>query len=190
MKRRTIVAGYSLAALLLSALSLQQFVQYRQAASLRQTIAAVPESLSPEQYAALRNETSHSSAPELQLTYANALLEADHLDEGEAILSVLIQQDQRPQIAEAATFNLANAYLEQALATQPGSGRHRSLTELAKQRYRELLSHRPEHWDARYNLEVALRLIPETETYEVDERGKPIKSVSVVFPGFEDRELP
>ena len=35
------------------------------------------------------------------------------------------------------------------------------LVELAKQDYRSALKQQPEFWDARFNLEVALRLVPE-----------------------------
>jgi mxaK protein len=38
------------------------------------------------------------------------------------------------------------------------------LVELAKQNYRDLLRDDPNQWDARYNLESALRLAPDTDT--------------------------
>lgn len=51
------------------------------------------------------------------------------------------------------------------------------LVELAKTGFRELLQDTPEHWDARYNLEVALRLLPdavaEPELDEVNPERSP-----------------
>ena len=58
--------------------------------------------------------------------------------------------------------------MRQAMAVQnsPNPGQAVTLIELAKQGYRELLRNDPEHWDARYNLERAQRLLPEPE--EID----------------------
>src|SRR5690606_41486529 len=44
------------------------------------------------------------------------------------------------------------------------SARWLPMIELAKQSYRTLLRERPSEWDARYNLELALRLAPELES--------------------------
>lgn len=70
-------------------------------------------------------------------------------------------------IGEAALYNSGNLYLRQTLALRAGGAEGAEtqampLLELAKQSYRDLLRRNPAHWDAKYNLERALRLAPET----------------------------
>ena len=71
-------------------------------------------------------------------------------------------------LGHSARYNAANLLMRQAMAVQnsPNPGQAVTLIELAKQGYRELLRNDPEHWDARYNLERAQRLLPEPE--EID----------------------
>jgi mxaK protein len=54
-------------------------------------------------------------------------------------------------------------YLREAIAAGAGNPiASAPLVELAKNRYRELLRAKPDDWDARYNLERALWLQPES----------------------------
>ena len=69
------------------------------------------------------------------------------------------------------------------------AGGSRTLVELAKQGYRELLRLEPDYWPARYNLEQALRLAPETVD-SIDSASDPVKRVDVIVPDFENRDLP
>lgn len=190
MKRRYVITGFATVALLSGAISALQFMQLRERESVNRMVSAVPATMTPQQFGNETASHAHSQPAEVLFARTTALLNGGYLDLAEKSLGVLSQQNDKPQLALAARYNLATGYLQEALNADRSSGRHRSLLELAKQRYRDLLSEYPDHWDARYNLELALRLAPETESYEVDERGKPIKSVSVIFPGFEDRELP
>ncbi len=188
MKRRHVTAGFVAVSLAASALSVSQWLKLRHSQSVNTAIQAVPSTLDADRFA--DTESDSDQALEVRFTRATALLNGGGLELAEKHLSVMTNDEEHPDIALAAQFNLANGYLREALDTSESSGQYRSLIELAKQRYRDLLAMSPEHWDTRYNLELALRLAPEKETYEVDDKGKPIKSVSVVFPGFEDRELP
>jgi mxaK protein len=81
----------------------------------------------------------------------NAYRELEHVEED--------------RVRRDAKFNSATLYLEQALAAQAGADPSAALTlvELAKQSYRELLREDPGDWDARYDLERALRLAPDAE---------------------------
>lgn len=66
-------------------------------------------------------------------------------------------------LAGAARYNIGNLFLAEALrARQAGDG-HAALPylELAKQAYRDTLRAEPGRFEARYNLERALRLLPE-----------------------------
>ena len=71
-------------------------------------------------------------------------------------------------------FNLATLYLERAIGSV-GDGRDVSLPliELAKETFRQLLRHESGDWDAKYNLELAIRLSPEPEDEEVEETITP-----------------
>lgn len=76
-----------------------------------------------------------------------------------------LETSSRLQLRTDARFNSANLYFQQALAARTGADPSRSLAlmELAKQSYRELLRERSDDWDARYNLERALRAAPDPE---------------------------
>ena len=76
-----------------------------------------------------------------------------------------IDGSRREELVAAARFNAANIYLRwaQDLHAQEGIRQAMPLVELAKQSYRDLLRTRADYWDARYNLERALRLFPESD---------------------------
>ena len=190
MKRQHVLAGYAAVSLLLSGLATHQWMLLRHHSAVNAAVAAVPEVLDNEAFNTLLEQTDSQQPAALRFARASALSRGGELDLAESHLAELMQLDEPALLAAAARYNLANGYLREALRSDPASGRYRSLLELAKQRYRDLLERQPDHWPARFNLELALRLVPEEETYEVDDKGKPIKSVSVIFPGFEDRELP
>jgi mxaK protein len=73
-----------------------------------------------------------------------------------------------PQLGASARYNSANLLLRQAMqlrdSAQPGQAI--AYFELAKEGYRALLRLEPGHWDARYNLERALRLQPDADPAE------------------------
>jgi mxaK protein len=60
-----------------------------------------------------------------------------------------------------AYFNRGNINLREALKLSSSDGRQIPLVELAKQDYRSALALDSSMWNARYNLEVALRVVPE-----------------------------
>jgi len=77
-------------------------------------------------------------------------------------------QDGGGPLARAALYNAANLHLQQAIALKKkGSdaalGALITPAELAKQSYREVLRRDPGDWDARFNLERALRVLPEQD---------------------------
>ncbi len=65
------------------------------------------------------------------------------------------------EIGRAALFDLGNAYLRQGAGAAVDAPRSPPMIEQAKAYYRALLRVAPDDWDARYNLERALRLAPE-----------------------------
>jgi mxaK protein len=68
-------------------------------------------------------------------------------------------------LAGAARYNIGNLFLAEALRARRDGEEHAALPylELAKQAYRESLRREPGRFEARYNLERALRLAPEGE---------------------------
>jgi mxaK protein len=54
-------------------------------------------------------------------------------------------------------------YLREGAGETASTVRSLPMIEQAKARYRALLRVAPDDWDARYNLERALRLVPETQ---------------------------
>ena len=60
---------------------------------------------------------------------------------------------------------MGNTYLQQASLIDLDSDADLALPliELAKISYREVLSINSQHWDAKYNLERALQLLPDTK---------------------------
>jgi mxaK protein len=76
-----------------------------------------------------------------------------------------LDQAPQPRLRRDAKYNSATLYLKEAMAAGAAADPSAALTlvELAKQSYRELLREDPDDWDARYNLERALRLAPDAE---------------------------
>ena len=73
-----------------------------------------------------------------------------------------------------AFYDLGNLHLRQAIqAGLADEAQSLPLTELAKQGYRDLLRRDPTDWDARYNLERALRLAPEDDDDADEDTGPP-----------------
>jgi len=89
-------------------------------------------------YAVDNNKQQHALG---LLTYANTTKDVD--------------------LKASAHFNRANINLRQAQALQAEDPKSIPLIELAKQDYRTALLLKPELWDVRYNLELALNIVPE-----------------------------
>jgi mxaK protein len=104
--------------------------------------------------------------PPMQFAQAHALA-AGGADDAALAHYGALQDDST--LGQAARYNSANLLMRQAVilreAEQPGQAL--ALIELAKEHYRDVLRHDPGHWDARYNLERAQRLVPDPEEAEV-----------------------
>lgn len=111
-------------------------------------------------------------SPEARLARAVALSRLDY-DAALAAYKAIIQSP-REDLHRIALYDLGNLHLRQAvqygLADQAQS---LPLIELAKQSYRDLLRRNPTDWDARYNLERALRLAPEDDDDAGEDTGPP-----------------
>lgn len=77
-------------------------------------------------------------------------------------------QESGGDIARAALFNTGNVHLRQAITLKKTRGDAAlgaliTPAELAKQAYRDVLRADPADWDARFNLERVLRVLPDPE---------------------------
>ena len=110
--------------------------------------------------------------PEARLARAVALARLDYDGALAAYKSII--HSSREDLHRIALYDLGNLNLRQAvqygLADEAQS---LPLTELAKQSYRDLLRRDPTDWDARYNLERALRLAPEEDADDSEDTAPP-----------------
>ena len=156
-------AAWALAALLLLALSVDAALlwQARRAndrigADLSAAPSTTTTTTPPTQ------EAPPESAAELRFARAHALAASGAT---EAALNAYGALQDDPRVGAAARFNAANLLLRQASALRAGTqpGQAVALIELAKEGLRDVLRHDPQHWDARYNLERAQRLLPDPD---------------------------
>jgi len=75
-------------------------------------------------------------------------------------------------------FNLANLYFREALRLRDAGSKDLAmpLIELAKQNYRDILRYDSGDWEAKYNLELALVLAPETDPVDPMDEVNPERS--------------
>lgn len=101
-------------------------------------------------------------APELQFVQAQAMAASGAVD---AALKRYQAVQGDAHLRQAARYNSANLLLREAMRVREGTepGQAIALAELAKELYRDVLRNDPGHWDARYNLERAQRLLPDPE---------------------------
>lgn len=154
----------------------------------------LPPAMSPNGLPAARPAASASidssdpyALPEARLARAHVLSLSGQHDAAIKLYSQLLQDSSRVGLHQDALYNLANAYLRQG--TVGAAGDSSAALELAKQRYRELLRTAPQHWDARYNLERALRLAPEDEATFADE-NVPVEQRNVRMRSMVAGDLP
>lgn len=122
---------------------------------------------------------------------ARALYLARHGREDEAkslweLLDGMGKNEERAQ----ASFNLGTVYLQAAL-DQIETGQLEQATPLAalaKQAFRRALQWQPDLWDAKFNLEIAMRLLPEMDQVSNAKEEEPPetqpKALWTKVPGF------
>lgn len=133
-----------------------------------------------------------SSEPELRLARAFYFKQKHRYEEALSTLSLIMDKGDRNFQAKA-RYNLGNLYLEQAIQQAKAMNINEALplAGLAKQAYRQSLALDSGDWDAKYNLEVAMRLLPEIDRVDMpDDEPKNQKSqLWTTVPGF-PRGLP
>jgi len=105
--------------------------------------------------------------PRLWIAAARQPARAGHTAEAAALLRRAAEAS-RGRLRQVALYDLGNLYLREALQVRD-SGADASalpLLELAKESYRGALLDRPDLWDAKFNLELALRVAPDLDSDE------------------------
>lgn len=133
-----------------------------------------------------------TAAAEVRLARAVYCVKQHKPDEALAILSAILNQgDDRLQAL--IRYNLGNLYLSQAIAEVEASrlDEARTAVTLAKQAYKQALSKDSQLWDSKYNLETAMRLLPDFDRINVEDEGNqsPKNPLWTTVPGF-PRGLP
>jgi mxaK protein len=130
--------------------------------------------------------------PELRLARAFYFKQKHRYDEALSTLSLVMDKGDRNFQAKV-RYNLGNLYLEQAIqqALAMNINEAMPLAGLAKQAYRQSLALNSRDWDAKYNLEVAMRLLPEMDRVDMpdDEPTNRKSQLWTTVPGF-PRGLP
>jgi len=184
MKRKTVHRIFAVMSIaLLFVVGWQMYSNHEQGQIIQET-AAVPNTLNGE-----IDAIAQSAFPVTRLAVANALAAGGQFEASEAEYIKLASGKHDAVLKRDAQFNLANNYLKQGMRTDLPGATTRPMLEIAKQRYRDILREDPSDWDTRFNLELALRLVPET-SYTNNPKGNPIKSVDVIVPGFSVPDLP
>ena len=172
MKRRTVHLVYGVLVAGCAAMALLQAWHLQRAQQLAADVAAAGNAAAPE-----------PAQPEARVAHAIAQAREGRTDPALTTFKSLIQSE-RPDVRRTALYDLGNLYLREALKGGPEQAlRAGPLVELAKQAYRDLLREDPADWDARYNLELALRIAPEVEEQAPEELSTPPmkeRSVSTV----------
>ena len=160
MRRRHLHIGFAVTTAILASLAGYQAWQLNRAKEFNAALA--------DSQSAIRE-----AKPQYLFANAKQLAAAGEYEAAVAAYKDLVQGEDHA-IRTAARFNLGNLHLREALEHGPqDETRWLPMIEFAKQSYRALLRDDPFSWDARYNLENALRLAPEIEESATTDRGPP-----------------
>lgn len=167
MRRRVVHCAFGAVAFVCAAFAIGHTVRLVRSAGINSAIASA------------QATGLDSNVPEAQFARALALAQAGKSDPALKIYKSL-GRGTRADIRRNALYNTGNVYMRDAARRNSDEGfESLPLVELAKQAYREVLRESPDNWDARYNLERALRLAPETEQAG-DESDAPMKEQHVM----------
>lgn len=105
--------------------------------------------------------------PELLAARVDFLTKRDEVDEARTLADSL-ERYGKTELSARARYHLGNALLRNAFAALDRGDAERStpLVVLAKREYRRALQLVPDFWDAKFNLDVASRLVRDYKEYE------------------------
>ncbi|MFG1478911.1 hypothetical protein V5F53_09620 [Xanthobacter sp. V4C-4] len=125
--------------------------------------------------------------PRVVLARAHFLMIRDRLDEAQPLVDLLARRDDTAT-AVAGLYDLGNARLAQAISHLERMQIEQAIPQvrLAKAAYRGALRRDPGLWNAKYNLDIALRLVrdfPDLDRAPKDEPPQAPKRVWTDLPG-------
>jgi mxaK protein len=179
MTRRPIHLGFGIAAALLAGLSGSLAFNLERAEGTNALIAnAVAH---PDTTTEAKTDT-----PEAALARAIAIAQGEDYERALRAYEPLTTSP-NSAVRQIARYDLGNLHMRQsARIVDFEVAKARTLVELGKQWYRRVLEDEPLHWEARYNLERALWLEPESDDLAVETPPPP----AVERPNGDKPELP
>lgn len=180
MTRMLVHAVFGTIAICCAGVAAYDWMRLQHAAQMNQAIAAA--SADP------RKDHADYDAPQVQLARAMALSKAGAYDAAARLYDGLIHEDRLDDLGRTALFDLGNMYLREGGGEGAGAVRSLAMIGEAKARYRMLLRAAPDDWDARYNLERALWLAPETQSASDEPDVKEQHNVKLRDP--QSKDLP
>jgi mxaK protein len=189
VKRASVHVIFGAVALCCAAVAAYNWIELQRAEQVNRTVAATVVATKAGPKDAKRSVASTDDAPQVRLARAVALSKDGAYDTAGPLFESLIREQPEGEVGRAALFDLGNLYLRQGIGHSPsGAIESLAMVEEAKARYRSLLRIAPDDWDARYNLERALWLAPETRSASGAPDVKEQHDVKVRDP--ESKDLP
>lgn len=186
MKRMLTHAVFATVALGCAAFAAYDWTRLQHAVRVNRAIAAA--SVAGAASGDRRENGTTDEAPQVRLARAAALSKAGAYDTAARLYEGLVHE-YPDDLGRAALFDLGNMYLREGRGEGvPGGVKSLAMIGEAKVRYRLLLRAAPDDWDARYNLERALWLAPETPIRLDEPDVKEQHNVKVRDP--ESKDLP
>lgn len=159
MRRKTVHLGFAAVACVCASFAAYEAASLVRASRINDALAAAS-SAHPVAVSAGAPRIDALPRP-VALAQAVAFAASGQYGEAGRRYEALIAGGPLDEIGRAALFDLGNLYLRQGAGNEAALVRSVPMIEQAKARYRALLRAAPDDWDARYNLERALRLVPE-----------------------------
>ena len=189
VKRASVHIVFGAVALCCAAVAAYDWLALQRAEQINRTVASTVAAKKSATTDARRSVRSTDEAPQITLARAIALSKEGAYDVAGPLFESLIREQPQSEVGRAALFDLGNLYLRQGIGhSPPGAIESLAMVEEAKARYRSLLRIAPDDWDARYNLERALWLAPETRSASDAPDVKEQHDVKVRDP--ESKDLP
>lgn len=128
-----------------------------------------------------------TAPPEVLFARAHFLLARDRVDEAQPLAEETARA-RAPRIQAALFYDMANARMRLAFSLIEAAQLDKAIPQLrlAKDDYRRALRLDPEYWDARYNMDVVMRMardFPEIELHGDDDTPASISKLWTDLPG-------